>query len=199
MAFRLEQQTNFMVQFVKILEYELNPSSEDVFSYLCRLTKQAIDPPSKATGKLELSADVVLHSPLRRAVECLKKNSQAEYQPMGQLREIPFDLEKVCSKEEWAREGEVIVRRNFKKAFLEDRLLTSREELFREVKEVIHVCRKLSKRHRVAVVSHSFRLKLIEAFLETGGELEKRPELINDYILDHEKTYEFGGGFLYDV
>src|SRR3989344_5625883 len=188
-----------MVQFVKILEYELNPSNEDVFAYLCRLTKQAIDPPSKAMDRLELSADVILYSPLRRARECLKKNSKVEYRSMRQLREVPFDLEKICSKEGWVREGEVIVRRNFKKAFVEDSLLISREELFQEIKQVISLCRELSRLQSVAVVSHSFRLKFIEASFKTKGELEKRPELIEDYILDNEKTYEFGEGFLYDV
>ena len=83
------------------------------------------------------------------------------------------------------REGEAIVRRNFKRAFAGDSLLISREELFQEIKEVINMCRRLSKRHRVAVVSHSFRLKFIEAFLKTGGGLEKGPELIEDYILDN--------------
>ena len=190
----------FMVQFVKILEYELNPENEDVFKYLCELTKQVIDPPSKAPGKLELIADVALCSPLRRSVECLKENAEIEYIPMRELREIPFDLEKICSREEMDREGDAIVRRNFKKAFIEDRLLTPRKELFEETKKVLNLCQKLSRQGKtVAVVSHSFRLKLIEAFLNTRGELEKNPKLIENYIFDDKKTYEFGEGFFFDV
>ena len=187
-----------MIQFIKILRYETKPPSGDVFDYLCGVTTQHIDPPTASFGELMLNADVIFHSNLRRAKECIHIAPSIKYIASSFLNEVPFDLRDICPREEWEHEGSVAVRRKFKQAFIEDGLLIKRSELFREIEMTVAACRREEKTSKVAIVSHSFRLKLIEAFLVTGGDIRENPLLIHRFIHDEKKTYEFGGGFTLD-
>lgn len=181
-----------MITLTKILQYELRPQSGDIFEYLTAITKQTIDPPSLKPHTLQPTAPVVLHSPLRRATECLLKLPTTTYIELPELREIPFDLALLCTKSEWEAHGSVIVRKRFKQFFMDDALIVKRAVLFSEIESLIEYCRRYSD---IQVVSHSFRLKLIEAYLKTNSEIVSHPDLINDFILDDHKTFEFGEGF----
>ena len=61
--------------------------------------------------------------------------------------------------------------------------------------DVLKLCLKAGPDKQIAVISHSFRLKLIEAFIKSNGQLQKHPKIIHNYIKDAEKTYKFGEGF----
>lgn len=187
-----------MIKFVKVLEYELRPNgkeSKDVYNYIAVVTSQEIDPPSLKNGELVLDASVVLHSTLKRAVDCIRKIPTTEYLAMDELREIPFDFRQMCDEQEWNEHGSVIVRRKFKEMFIADTLLVKRKQIFDDIREVSNECERRGKQD-IAIVSHSFRMKIIEAFIETAGEIENNPKLIEGFIQDTEKTYDFGGGFM---
>lgn len=185
----------FMITFIKTLQYETNPKDRDVFEYLSLLTLQKIDPPSTANACLSVNADTILHSPLRRVVDTLEQKQGTRYICLDALREIPFDLKQLCTKEEWRKEGNVIVRRRFKEAFIRDTLPIKRKQIFDEIKEVLCICKTYYSSHSIAIISHSFRLKIIEAFIATIGEIETNPRLIHNYLFDNRKMYEFGSGF----
>lgn len=187
-----------MIRFIKILSYRLSPESGDVFDYLCDVTSQKNDPPSLEPGRLVLTEPIIFHSTLKRARECLAKNSSARFYPRKDLAEIPFDLVKVCPRELWDEEGSVAVRRGFKRAFINDQLGVSRQQIFEEIRDLLTLCRNQIPGKNMAVVSHSFRLALIEAFVATRGLIESNPSLIADFINDSQKRYEFGGGFVLD-
>lgn len=184
-----------MIKFIKILSYELKPQKGDVFDYLASVTCQSTDPPSLEPGKLKLSSPTVLHSTLLRAEGCIQKKKNPEYISTNDLNEIPFDLEGLCGRDLWNKYGSVAVRQKFKEGFLKDQLLLSRKEIFDGVRRVLSICQKKSNAGDVSVVSHSFRLVIIEAYIKTEGLIEKEPALISDYISDDKKRYEFGGGF----
>lgn len=187
-----------MIQFIKTLKYETNPQGVDVFEYLHKVTLQKIDPPSTSPIELNIRADVVFYSPLRRVAETIQKQKGVEYIETSLLQEIPFDIKKLCTRKEWETQKSVIVRRTFKEAFIKDQLPVKRSVIMQEVKELLKMCLEKSKQGKVAVASHSFRLKIIETFIKTGGELEFDPKKIEDFISDNQKTYEFGGGFNVD-
>ncbi len=187
-----------MITFTKILEYELYPkqrSQAEVFQYICNVLIQTINPQSTASQKVIIKKGVLFSSPLRRAQECIQTESVVINQILPELREIPFDITKDCTKTEWEQRGSALIRSLFKKLFIEDRLLISRQKIFDEIRTMLVKC--LSQKNQdITIISHSFRLKIIEAFIKTKGEIEKNPELIHQYIFDDKKTFGFGEGFL---
>jgi len=184
-----------MINFIKISEYETKPSDKDVFGYLCDVVSQKIDPPTLKPRSLRSDASIVFHSPLRRAVECLELKGGVRYIPTPSLREIPFDMRLMCSKEEWVFGGSNLIRHKFKEFFVANRLGSSREDIIRETRNFLARCYVLSRLSEITVVSHSFRLKVIEAFIKSQGSLSKDPFLIYEYIKDDEKTFCFESGF----
>jgi len=119
---------------------------------------------------------------------CLKISPEKKYIATDELREIPFPLSKLCTRDEWEEKGSVVVRKRFKEAFIKDSLLVKRTTLFDEIKSVLRLCDAEFASQDIAVVSHSFRLKLFEAFLGTNGKIVRKPELIDRFIKDDEKN-----------
>ena len=185
-----------MITFIKILKYELNPKNKDIFEYLSDVTSQKINPQSLELGMLAVQSGIVLYSPLEHAKGCIKRTAGIDHREVVELREIPFDLKKLCTKEEWVDRKSEVVRERFKKAFIADTLMIKRKQLFEEVESLLRLCVRFHETYdNVTVVSHSFRLKLIEAYLGTDGKIKDNPELIHQYVFNNRKTYEFGRGF----
>jgi len=182
------------INFIKTLKYETKPQNGDVFEYLSKLTMQEIDPPSTSDICIQTNSKIVFHSPLKRVIQTLELKSDTQYIETDKLKEILFNLKELCTKQEWEKEKSEIVRERFKTAFINDQLPIKRVIIFDEIKEVLNDC--LSQdTDNVTVISHSFRLKLIQAFIETQGKIINNPHLIHRYIEKDKKTFEFGGGF----
>lgn len=191
----MESLTIFMIHFIKILEYDTKPNDSDAFDYLCAVASQKIDPPSLKPKSLHLDTPVVFYSPLRRSAECLKMERPSRYIPSSLLKEIPFDMKQMCPKEEWLTGKSALVRKRFKDRFIKDQLLMKKEDIFEEVRKILAQCCSAAGTSEVSVVSHSFRMKIIQAFLGTKGRIEEEASLIHGYIHDDRKTFEFGKGF----
>lgn len=168
------------------------PKNGDHFTYLIKLTKHEIDPRSSSKSTFYLNHDIILYSPMKRVTDTLiiKDN----YIKMNILKEIPFDLEKMSSKDQWQKHKSNIVREKFKDFFIKDKLLLPRKQIMKEIIQLLQLCDQY-KSKRIAVISHSFRLKIIEAYIKTKGEIEKKPELIHYFIQNDKKTFDFGRGF----
>ncbi len=184
-----------MIKFIKTLEYETRPENTDVFDYLCDVASQKIDPPTKSMRLFDLESDIVIYSSARRVAETIKINNKTRYIKTSLLKEIPFDLRSLCAKTEWEQGGSAAVRKGFIKAFIDDTLLLPRERIFNEIKKILDFCAKQSTFQEIAVISHSFRLKIFEAFIYTEGDIEKNSCLIKCFIQPEQKTYDFGKGF----
>jgi len=181
-----------MTTFIKTLSYDTRGNGVDDFSYVTRLLLHEIDPPSNAQACFFIPADsLVLYSSHRRVSGTVNRLSAA-YIESDALREIAFDLRQFCSEREWKCRGSVAVREAFKEAFIVDKLTQKREELFGEIVEVLN---KIRDEHITHVISHSFRLKLIEAYVLTKGKIAKDPALIHLCMSSENKTYPFGGRF----
>ncbi len=184
-----------MITCVKIAPYELRPIGEDTYDYLAGLAAGAIDPPSLAPKSLSFPGSIILHSPLRRSVECIDGTAALSCEARESLKEISFDMRDFCDRTLWEREGSRAVRRGFKTAFIEDTLPIRRTELILSAHEMLEEAKAAAERAPVVLVSHSFRLKLIEAYIRSNGRLAEEPALIGEYIHDEQKTYAFGEGF----
>lgn len=105
-----------------------------------------------------------------------------------------FDLDAICGREQYGAEGSVAVRRGFVDAFIADTLPQSRAELCREIRQLL-----LRLPSDAVVVSHSFRMKLIEAYIMTNGGLEREPKVLRQHLRPTARTYEYGTGFTVDA
>jgi hypothetical protein len=188
-----------MIQFIKILEYEIkNKASNFDYEYVCDVTLQNKDPESLHPNQLNIdNVSIVFHSPLKRSVQCLNQLSRIQYIPVKSLKEIKFDMKQLATAEQILNEGSLIVRKRWKQEFVNDNLCITRNQIFQEVNEILKLCIS-SKFENIAIVSHTFRLKIIEAFIKTKGEIKNHPSLINDYLFDNQRSYPFGQGFTVD-
>ena len=178
----------------KILKYELTPSHLDTYDYLCDLTSQRLNPSSLEKKQMKLIENVILCSNLNRAVDCIERDDNT---PLNLLNEIPFELSVLCTRDEWINRGSSVVRERFKEAFINDALLIKRSLIFEQIEDLIKICKTIDS--EIAIVSHSFRIKLIEAYIKTQGEIKNNPELINQFIFDEIKTLDFGSSIILEI
>lgn len=182
------------IYFRKTTEYYLarDKNEQDRYDFLSKLTMQEVDPmPLHKFKNLQKSA-VILCSPLNRVYSSLPLNANVEVE--NSLREVVFDLRKFCTLEEFSNKSSIIVREKFKEYFIQDILPEKRAALFGDIKLLLEKLQKLTVTE-IMIISHSFKLKLIEAYIKTNGAIESSPELIHQYILTNEKTYGFEEGF----
>lgn len=176
--------------FTKILPYDLRRSS---FDYVCSILDQTVDPPSLAPHQLRLQTDIVYHSILGRAIDCMQYEQGKTYKAQSELNEVAFTLADACTEQEWLSLGSKKVREVFIHKFLDDSLSISRVTLFNQVHGLLSNI--LSNARSTTLVSHSFRMKLYEAYIFTQGRIVDVPELIREYIVVDKKTFEFGQSF----
>ncbi len=184
-----------MIAFIKILAYERPPRKEASFSFYRNLGLQKVDPPTLHPGGLVITTAAVIYSTNRRAQECISFANSVARVPTATLREVPFDLQKLCNNDTWQSEGSIAVRRGFLAAFVHDKLPVKRKTIFRETKYLLSLAADLSKTSDVTIVSHSFRMKILEAFVDTRGDLERSPARLGSYLREDQKTFAFGTGF----
>lgn len=183
------------IKIIKILKYDLKTTSRGkIYDYLCSITSQEINPTTLEKNAMKLKEPVILSSSLNRAVDCIQRKDTLI---LNLLNEIPFELSQLCTQEEWFNQGSLIVRKRFKEAFINDTLLIKRHLIFEQIEDLINICKKLDS--EIAVVSHSFRIKLIEAYIKTKGKIKDEPDLIEGFIFDNQKTLDFGCSIILEL
>ncbi|MDQ5950697.1 MAG: hypothetical protein QG585_639 [Patescibacteria group bacterium] len=163
----------------------------DTFSYLQKLCLGKVNPPTQKPDSIIFDKNsIIFSSPLTRAVQSIKNKENLNLLILPELKEIRFDLEKMCDFKKWKKDKSTIVRKRFKTFFINDTLLDSRKKIFREIRHLLKMVGKYPDKN-IIIFSHSFRLKLIEAFVKTDGKIENSPALIRKFIKDNQKTYKF--------
>lgn len=185
-------------QFTKIAPYNLYPfdNPKDNFDFVCRVLNQNVNPPSLEPKSIRPNNKLILSSNLRRAKECLDASSDAKIIYLPQLSEIKINLNNLCEQKQWEKMGSTIVRQKFKQAFMADELVLSRQQIYQQAKEVFDL---IKQEQSVTVISHTFKLILLKAIIETRGQIIRQPELINNYIFDHKSILKFGETFYLDI
>lgn len=178
------------ITFTKILSYNLRRHD---FGYVCSILNQSVDPPPLLPHQLHLRDNAVYYSTLKRSVDCIQYEHAKVYRPQAELNEVAFSLAGACTESEWFSQGSKIVRKVFIQKFLNDSLVLSRQELFRQIRELLHSV--LLGGESATFVSHSFRMKLCESYIATEGRILNSPELIKNHISSDKKTFDFGQGF----
>jgi hypothetical protein len=123
-----------------------------------------------------------------RVVDTLSTSDGSTYVPDALLREVPFDLARFVTRDEWLVRGSVSVREAFLRAFTEDALLVPRNVVLDEVSAVFT---RLSSIEAYAV-THSFRLALLSAYCVSGRELVSDPAVFALHFDTSKKRFGFG-------
>jgi hypothetical protein len=186
------------IYFLKTNSYDLRKDKADRYVYLCNVGLQKIDPLPLNPNTLVIPTKYVVYSMLKRVSESLKHNQKQIYIPNCLLNEMIFDINSMCSEEEFNKLGSCLIRKRFCELFIKDALPQKRLALFNQIKQFLNEVSKI-KCEEITVISHSFKLKLFEAYLKTNGQIELQPELITNFIKYNEKTFEFNEGFEYVI
>lgn len=169
----------------------------------CLSTKFAIDPPLVEGAYEEvyeavrtLRANIVLHSVLlrgRQTAEYISKTRGVNSMKLPDLNEIPFSLAQLVTEDEYTQFGSNLVRARFIRAFEDDSLLEKRNDIQDRVKRIYDFLRELDE-PSVALVSHSFFMKILEAIVKNVPIFEE-PSRLSEVINLGQRTYPYATGF----
>ncbi len=133
-------------------------------------------------------------SSLKRCVQTADLISSGKITELDELKEIKFSLHALVSKEEFEKHDAVLVRERFIQSFINDSLLEKRQDIQKRLDQVIDMISEDT--NDKLVVSHSFTMKMFEAYFQKNLNIFKFPNLISKVIFPETKTYEFGEGFV---
>lgn len=182
------------MQLKKILSYNVyGDNTDDSYRYVCNLLAQTTDPESAEPGMLDCGGMHTYTSPLRRATSCIDSKTAASFTLLPELWEIPFDLTHYCSESAFTLFKGTAVRQAFIRAFVVDDLLIPHSVLEEEFKTIIEL---QNKPEDTLIISHTFRLAGLLAYIQIGHDLFTHPESITEFIKPDEKILDFGESIL---
>ncbi len=185
-----------MITILKIAAYDTGKSHPDRYAYACQLLNQQLDPPSQQPHTLTLqNPSSIFCSTLLRAQQSIPEQYQHSITYTTALNEVPFELAEFVNAEEFATEGSNAVRAAFVEAFLQDTLNLSRAHLKTQTITLLQKLTSLPSTDHSYAISHSFRMKILQAFILSNGTLFEHPELIKTFLPMDHKTFAFNTGF----
>jgi len=188
------------ITIIKIAAYDPTMSGQySMYRGYCLSTLQEIQPHIKPVERTvePKKGTAVLCSTLTRSQETALL-LRPRPKPTKLLNEIRFDLGQLLSEREFNAYGSSLVRERFVQAFTEDSLLEQRVEVIRRVRALLGYLSSLEEGD-ILCVSHSFFMKVLEAYIKTGGELERRSELLANFISTKRHTYPYMEGFDFEL
>ena len=184
------------VKIIKIAGYDPTMNGRySLYQGYCLSTLQVSQPRITTTTRItaydhEMAA---FCSTLTRSQQtALLLGLQAE--PISLLDEIRFDLRSLLNEQEFNTLGSGKVRERFLAAYTEDRLLESRVDIIKRVRALLSYLRS-KPQDGIICVSHSFFMKVLEAYITTDGAIKTRPELLSNFISLKKHTYPYMEGF----
>ena len=111
---------------------------------------------------------------------------------LKQLEEIKFNPVKILKIASDTISSEQ-VREAFVAGWTSDSLVQSRRDI---VREIVHVLKLAKQTQDCLVISHTFRLTVIRAYLMEGERLSQSPDLIRKYIRPQSKLMDFEQEFV---
>jgi broad specificity phosphatase PhoE len=195
-----------MIILMKTGPYDPQIDNISKYASVIALGRQESDPPldpaksEDCFGELDAalfeSVGTIYCSDLlrtRQTAELLKSrglidgNTPISYTSL--LREIRFDIADFCSEAEYTLASSDAVRAGFIRAFIDDSLLETRQEIKQRCDELLKIFEQ-NKAQDILAISHTFFLKLFTIYLEHRN-LFDEPELITRYIEPQKRIMKF--------
>lgn len=194
------------IYIMKIAPYDPVVKGLTKYDSLKQLTMHDHDPgidPARSREyikkfKLDFSSDLIICSDLKRARETIGLlleekilNIDIAIEYSQDLREIKFDLEELCSLEEYLEKGSDIVRGRFLGAFIDDRLAEKRYKIKERIDKIIELMRTVSsEKENILLVSHTFFLKIFQIYL-LHPDIFENPQILRDYVDPNKRIMDF--------
>lgn len=198
------------VEVLKIARYDptLGGRYSKYGGYNLSASEQS-DPPivSDACAEIEinikdLQSRIYFHSTRLRGkqtADCIKSLKSGILIECPEIKEIPFSMMSLLSEEEFVAKGSNLVRQRFTQAFVDDKLLESRDQIKNRITKLLSILNTVKNDYAsVGLISHSFFMKILEGIV-TGVPVFDVPEKVRKLIPYDQKTYPFGGGFKFEV
>lgn len=188
------------ITIIKTAEYDPTMNGQHSFYQgYCLSTLQVSQPHINSVEHPSISLQVksVFCSTLTRSQETAQFFIERPM-PSKLLDEIRVDLSKLLSEDEFKTFGSSKVRERFLVAFAQDKLLESRADVFTRIRMLLSYLRSKSQSDLLCV-SHSFFMKVLEAYIRTDGAIEKHPELLSGFISLEKHTYPYMEGFKFKL
>lgn len=113
------------------------------------------------------------------------------------LNEVVFDLTKLLTQSEFELHGSCLVRERFAEAFTHDLLVEKRHHIQERMNAIIECMKEFDE--DTTYFSHSFTMKIFEAYVDTNFKLFNNPELIKNYLHRDRLTYPYGKGIRLNI
>ena len=181
------------IYFRKTFEYDPQINGLSKYESYDRVVRQTYSPEIVTPQSHENFDLPTLCSNLKRCIQTAEIISSGRITILNELREIKFSMHGLLSEKEYEEFGSNMVRERFIQAFINDSLLEKRIEIQKRMKRVIKLITKGS--NDKLVVSHSFAMKIFEAFFLHKKDIFTNSSLISEFIFPQTKTYGFGEGF----
>ena len=181
------------MQLKKILSYDVYGDTANSYEYVADLLAGRSDPQTKEPGGIDCGHLTVYTSPLRRATGCINTTTAKKLETLFALREIPFDIKKYCSESAFSLFKATAVRQAFIRAFMANDLLIPHQVLQQELELVLAL---KARPEEILVISHTFRIRCLEAYEQIGADLFKNPVRIGEFIQPENKIMDFGESVL---
>lgn len=111
------------------------------------------------------------------------------------LNDITYEMSQILSKDDFMKlreNGQIdVARQRFMKAMVSDEITESFSDIVSRVESVLKL---VQAEQNFVLVSHSFFMKVLEAWL-AGYDLKKSPESFLDFYDGSSEAYEFLSGF----
>lgn len=187
-----------IVHFIKTLPYDVTDNGKlSVYDGYVMSTKMLSNPGIKHASyvpRTHAGGIEVFTSTSRRTQETAEILFASDYRRTGLLNEVGFDLSALINKREFTQGYSAAVRDRFCRYFINDNLCEKHTRLCQRIERVLEILQK-NESKEIYCVSHSFYMKIIEAYIDTDRSLFIHPQLIRNYILINEPTYQYGKGF----
>lgn len=182
------------IHFIKPFQY--NPRSfadQSLFDAYNAVVNRRYDPPILNYEKYQSSDTTAFSSPSLRARQTAKVYVKQKPTITALLAEVSFDMSKLLTRLEFEQSGSTLVRQRFKRDFIANELGESHEILKKRIDDLLKLC-KSTNCSTVFCFSHSFFIKLIEAYVLSNYLLFDDPKIIHNYLNSKQSTYPYGKG-----
>lgn len=185
------------IYFRKTFEYNPIHSGLSKYESYEAITRQTRSPDIVDLKSSEHFSLRTYCSSLKRCQHTAEILSSGKITALNELREIKFSLRNLVTSKEFEKYGPSLVRERFIQGFINDSLLEKRENIQKRIKRVIKIV-SLGNNNKL-IVSHSFTMKMFEAYLKEGLDIFEGPNLISKVIHVQTETYGFGKGFVVEI
>lgn len=197
-----------MIYFLRSAPYDYKIQKKSLYESFNEVAKRVVSPKltngARKTFFATVPDDVLLcreifSSPNTRSVETARLISKHP-KILSSLVEIGYSMEDFISENEFLVDNKPDVtraRQGFVNAFIQNKTKEKYLHVIKRIENVLSTCC-LSGENKIAVISHGFYLKVIEAYIRDKS-IKHYPNRLLNYFDGKKETFKFCEGFIIEI